>query len=488
MSYVFPDPGDWSTIGRPVDSVDATGFVGHWSQIPGEPPSITNNLSEFVEVHEGESVSFIVRAQSMPSAKYYWLTNGVAVGGVSTNQYFIASVLPRDDQTTYQCIASNIFGSATSKVARLTVIANGILDVSLSPPSAIVAGAAWQLTGGVWRASGPIALPPDTYTIAFSNLAHVGWTTPITRDVVIVSSQTTTVSAVYTAPVATAVRTVTSWTNVSLAVTCPPSVTNWTLVENLPVYVTPTNYFPGVWTAGASRTLTYTGSGNSMLTYTTLLSTNGDFDVSGVITSMPINVAMAVTGTSRVSRGNFLRKISGTNVCVYMFAPTTSTIMWGLNEKLYGSLEPFNISDGGVSYLDEFGIINVEWYERSVGAGRTLMYSVFGAEGSVNTISGTCTYSGTSYPIFGDDTVIIPLPPPEPPPPPTILSFVLNGTSASLTFTSVVSQAYVVVTNANLSVTNGWQISPPTIIGSNGTTTVVVPVVPPQLFYRVKIE
>jgi len=427
----------------------------------------------------------------MPAANYYWLTNGVAVGGVSTNRYFIASVLPRDDQTTYQCIASNVFGSATSQVARLTVIANGILNVSISPQSAVDAGAAWQLTGSVWRASGPIALPPHTYTVAFSNLAHLGWTTPATRDVEIVSSQTTTVSVVYTAPVATAVRTVTSWTNVSLTVTCPPSNVVWTLVENLPVYVTPTNYVSGIWN-GTNRTLTYTGSGSPTFTYTTLLSTNNNFEISGVITSMPINVVMPVTGDAIVSRGDFLRRIVGTNVWIYMFAPTNSRY-WAVGEDLsQTTLIPGNLvcSSGTVASYMEGGVFVIE--RTSVGAGLTLSYSVSGDLGTTNFISGICTYSTKSYPIFGDTIVIIPPLPPEPPPvivpPPTILSFIFNGTSASLTFTSVLSQAYMVVTNANLSVTNGWQISPPTIIGSNGTTTVEVPVVSPQLFYRVKIE
>jgi hypothetical protein len=476
----------WSTLREGLADGE-TGFIGRWSQEPGEIPNITNDISD-VTVHEGESVSFVVRAQSMPAAKYYWLTNGVPVGGVPTNRYVIASVLPSDNNTTFQCIASNVFGSATSSVARLTVIANGFLDVSLSPQSAVDAGAKWQLTGGVWRASGSIALYPGTYTIAFSNLAHVGWTTPATRDVVIVSSQTTTVSAAYTAPVATAVRTVTSWTNVSLTVTCPPSVTNWTLVEAIPVYVTPTAYGAGVWN-GTNRTLTYVGTGTPTLTYTALVSTNGDYAISGVITSMPINVTMS-TGTNIVSRGDFLRKISGTNVSIYMFAPATTNIRWTLNEKLPLALQPFDISD--VSILDGpyelNGLMNLEWSERSSGVGRVLLYSVSSVPGAYQ-VSGSCTISGVPYNIFGDSVVIIPEPPPEPPPPPTILSFSFNGTNAWLTFTSVVSQAYMVLTNANLALTNGWNnCLPAPVTGEAGTTTVEVPVVVPQLFYRVKAE
>jgi hypothetical protein len=477
---------NWSSDRNNEGFYSETGFVGHWSQIPGESPSITNNLSEFVEVHEGESVSFIVRAKSMPAAKYYWLTNGVAVGGISTNQYFIASVLPCDDQTTYQCIASNVFGSATSQLAHLSVIANGILDVSISPPSAVATGAVWQVIGGIWRTNGPIALPPDTYTVAFSNLAHLGWTTPLTRDVVIVSSQTTTVSVVYTAPVATAVRTVTNWTNVSLAVTCPPSNVVWTLVENLPVYVTPTNYFPGVWTAGASRTLTYTGSGAATLTYTTLISTNGDFPISGVITSMPINVTMS-TGTNNVSRGDLLRKIVGTNVWIYMFVPTSPS-QWFLTENLGPNLtsSASSLTGPGTWYPGSKQII---WSSLSSAGEIPLSYRVSGVAGSSNILFGSCFIlgEGSTRPIYGDSVVIIPQPAPEPPPPPTILSFVLNGASASLIFTSVVSQAYMVVTNANLAMTNGWGNYLQTT-GTVGTTTVVVPVVPPQLFYRVKIE
>jgi len=461
-----------------------TGFVGKWSQDPGIPPIITSDISS-IKTNEGERVEFFVFAQSVPAVTYYWFTNGVAVGSAPTNRYVIEAVQPSDNNTTYQCIASSGFGSATSRLARLTVTANGLLTVSISPTNAVASGAAWQLTEGVWHAGGSsVALPPSTYTIAFSNLAHLGWITPETIDVEISSSLTTTVNVVYGSPLATAVRTITNWTNVSLAVTCPStSITNWTLVEYLPTYATPIAYGAGAWNP-TSHTLTYSGSGSPTFTYTTLLSTNNNFDISGVITSMPINMAMPVTGDTRVSRGDFLRKISGTNVCIYMFAPT-NTATWILNDELYGPLEPCNISPDNW-YFDDFGIINIEWSERSKAAGRSFTYSVFGSAGSTGSVSGTCSYSGKIYPIFGDSVLIIPQPP-EPPPPPTILSFVFNGTTASLTFTSVVLQAYVVVTNANLSVTNGWK-NCKSVIGAEGTTQVEVPVVSPQLFYRVKIE
>lgn len=461
-----------------------TGFMGRWSQEPGVPPLITNDIANLT-VHEGSRVEFFVGATSKPAPKYHWLTNGVPVGGVSTNRYVIDSALPSHDATTYQCIASNVFGCTTSSVAHLTVIANGYLTVTFAPPSAIAAGAAWQLTGGVWRTAGTIALYPETYTVAFTNLA--GWTTPATRQVVVAAGQTNTVDAVYVAPVATAIRTVSNWTNVSLAVTCPPEVTAWTLVEQLPTNATPTAYGSGTWN-GTAHTLTYTGGGSSAVNYTVLLGAVGDYEVSGSITSMPINVTMPVTGDSRVSRGNFLRRISGTNVWIYMALPTTSKF-WALTEDLSATtLTPDNISMPAYASWDPESK-TITWSRTSIGAGVVLSYTVSGAEGSSNILSGTCYIIGepTTRIVYGDNTIIIPMPPPEPPPPPTILNFTFNGTSGFLTFTSVVDQAYMVLTNANIAVTNGWNNCVPAT-GQPGMTTVTVPVVQPQLFYRVRTE
>lgn len=461
-----------------------TGFVGLWSQDPGIPPLITNDIAD-VTVHEGQQVEFVLGVSSKPAAKYHWLTNGVPVGGVSTNRYVILSALPSDNGSTYQCIASNVFGCTTSSVAHLTVIANGVLDVSMSPPSAVAAGAKWRLDEGVWVNAGSYALYPGTYTVSFTNLT--GWTTPATRQVVVVSSQTTTVEGVYVAPAATAVRSIAAWTNVSLSVTCPPEVTAWTLVETLPVNSAPVNYGAGVWNATA-RTLAYTGTASSSVSYTVLLGAEGDYGVAGNITSMPINVTLPVTGENRVSRGDFLRKISGTNVWVYMSQPTTSKF-WSLAEDLSGTtLTPNNISLPGPGVWDPDGK-TISWSTVSIGSGVVISYTVSGAEGSTNILTGTCFISPTTFkPTYGDNTVIIPLSPPVPPPPPTILSFTFNGAAGFLSFTSVVSQTYMVLTNANIAVTNGWRSCIPSVVGQEGTTTVEVPVIEPQLFYRVKSE
>jgi hypothetical protein len=446
-------------------------------------PLITNDLAD-VTVHEGERVEILFGVNTILATDYYWFKNGVPMGGLSTNRYVIASAMSADNGTFYQCIASNVFGCSTSSVAHVSVIDNGVLDVSITPPFAVARGAAWQLTGGVWRASGAMAVYPGTYTVAFTNLT--GWTTPATCEVVVVSSQTTTVTAAYLAPVATAVRTISSWTNVSLAVTCPPEVTAWTLVEQIPTNATPVSYGAGVWNV-TKRTLAYTGTGSSTIGYTALLDVDGDFRISGSITSMPINVTMPVTGDYRVSRGDFLRKISGTNVWVYMSQPM-SPEQWYLTESLSGtSLTPSQISLPGPGLWNST-TKRIAWSSFSIGEGVVVSYTVSGAEGSTNILTGTCFIVPDIFKnIYGDNTIIIPADPAPAVsvPPPTILNFVWNGTYASLTFTSIVEQAYTVLTNANIEVTNGWKNCVPAT-GQGAITTVTVPVVEPQLFYRVK--
>jgi hypothetical protein len=471
----------WGSPGSPHLNTE-TGFVGKWSQEPGVPPVITNDIADPpLPVHEGATNVFFFGVSSKLAVKYYWFKDGAAVG-VSTNRYVIASALP-SDAGMYQCIASNVFGCATSSNAHLTVIANGFLNVSITPPSAVTAGAKWRLDEGIWRNPGSVVAYPGTYTVSFTNLTN--WTTPATRQVEVLSSQTTTVVAVYVAPVATAVRTITSWTNVSLAVTRPPEVDDWRLVETLPVNSTPVNYGAGAWN-GTARTLVYTGTVSETVGYTVLLGAPNDYTITGSITSMPINVTMPVTGDNRVSRGDFLRKISGTNIWIYMSQPTTIN-PWYVYENLSGTvLQAFNISMSGI-----FSGGWIYWSGTSIGAGIALSYSVSGPPGSTNILAGiagvTFPPPPINYTIYGDNTVIIPMPPPVPPPPPTILSFTFNGASGFLSFTSVVSQAYMVLTNANIAVTNGWKNCVPAT-GTGAITTVTVPVVEPQLFYRVKSE
>jgi len=73
----------------------------------------------------------------------------------------------------------------------------GTLQVTITPPEAVSAGAEWQVDGGVWETSGAtVALPPGPHNIQFTNLA--GWNTPSNQIVTITNEIATAAMGIYT--------------------------------------------------------------------------------------------------------------------------------------------------------------------------------------------------------------------------------------------------------------------------------------------------
>ncbi|MGH7939471.1 MAG: immunoglobulin domain-containing protein, partial [Limisphaerales bacterium] len=90
----------------------------------------------------GSSPSFSVYAGGLQPVSYFWLTNGVAVGGATSNSFtFINCQL--DGPTNFSCIASNSLGTATN-----TWTAQYIPAPTAPYPQAIIADAPvayWRL-------------------------------------------------------------------------------------------------------------------------------------------------------------------------------------------------------------------------------------------------------------------------------------------------------------------------------------------------------
>ena len=82
--------------------------------------------------------------------------------------------------------------------------ATGNLDVTITPSSAVTAGAEWQINGGSFQTSGTILtnLSPGNYLVTFSNIA--GFTTPAPQPLTITAHQTTSTTANYPTAIANA--------------------------------------------------------------------------------------------------------------------------------------------------------------------------------------------------------------------------------------------------------------------------------------------
>ena len=478
----FAYDGFWDVWGKdetgilaPPSPPYAYGFLGKWSPGVPPPPIIVTDVQDVI-VNEGTDATFTLLAQSAPTPHYNWLRDGVPVAVTGTlGELTLPSVTPADNDALICCIASNIFGSVTSRVARLTVIGNGALTVTLTPAAAITQGAQWSVDGGTsWESSGgTVTLPPGSHTVTFSAIA--GWVTPAPLPVTIASVGGLTCEGVYTPIVANAARSV-DGTNVTLTVTAPPSgLTGWTLAETLPSGVTPTAYTPGGTWDALTRTLTFTGATATALAYTVTVTTSGVYTVTGQITSAPNGVTNTVTGDTQFIHANLARVINGTLVTIHAKQPSQfQTISETVHSGL--TIVPGSVSSGGI----QAGNL-ILWIMPN---SQTLSYEVAGDPGTYPLSGlGTLLFGGTEL-IYGDAVIVIPEPTPTPLP--DIVAFTVQSGQGHITFVSAVGQAYMVQTNATLSA-SGWHDCLP-VTGTGATTTVILPAPSPRLFYRVGIQ
>jgi hypothetical protein len=469
------------------DSGDGNyGFIATWSADPGVAPAITDDPDD-ATVYEGNPVTFSIAATGTKPLKYQWFRNGDPLVGAASNAYVIAAVAPTDNNDTYACMVSNYYGVATSQVARLTIISRGTLTVTLAPSQAVSQGAVWSMNGGTtWFASGASTnLFPGTYTVSFTNLT--GWTAPAAlANVSVASLATTATSGLYTAILPSASRAI-SGTNVALSVQAPAGLSQWSLVETLPAALTPTAYSSGgVWSS-AAHTLTFSGPAayTNTLSYTVSAQTSGAYTVGGTITPSPANIAVAVTGDTLILKANFIRRITGTNIVITVTQPTAG-VWWYVHELLPAGLTATEISGPLIDYSDN------ELYWQKKGVGTNLSFVVSGAPGTyVFTNDSWGQIGSVTELIFGDAVLTIADPnggADTNTPPPNILHFVpVNSTTYALTFTSVVSRTYLILTNASVGNTNGWATCL-SLSGQAGTTQQQVPAGSSNLFYRVRLQ
>ncbi len=456
------------------------GFIVKWDPGVPTPPSITVQPVD-LSVREGSPATFSVTAAGSAPLTYRWFRNDMPVTGLTSNKYTIVSAAFGDNGATYSCLVSNVAGTVTSRAATLTVKAMGVLTATLAPAEAAAQGAKWSVNAGAsWLTSGGSTnVEVGPYTITFTNLT--GWITPApVSGFQVLHGVTNSVSGVYTAILPSGARVITG-TNVTVTVHAPAGLSTWTLVETLQAGLTPTNITAGgVWN-GAARTLTFSGTDatTNTLSYAVLCVTSGVYTISGTVTPHPANVPVTVTGDSRVIKGNLIRTISGSSVTLTVYQPSASFV-WSVEEMIPAGLTPTNMAGPNVEWDSANRVIS--WYRKGVGV--TLTYEVTGAPGTyILTGEGQVTAAGVE-PIFGDTELTIPgveIPPPD------IIGFspVAGTNTFTLAFTSIVNQAYMILTNATLGVTNGWSMYLQ-VPGAAGTTQREVPMTGPRLFYRVR--
>ncbi|MHC4744769.1 MAG: chitobiase/beta-hexosaminidase C-terminal domain-containing protein, partial [Planctomycetota bacterium] len=89
---------------------------------------------------------------------------------------------------------------ALTPVARSYIQQTGSLQVNLSPPAAVSAGAQWRVDGGAWQNSSATVsgLPVGSHTVEFKEIT--GWNEPGDESVVVYEGQVTFVNGAYVEP------------------------------------------------------------------------------------------------------------------------------------------------------------------------------------------------------------------------------------------------------------------------------------------------
>ena len=89
--------------------------------LPPTAPSFTTQPQAPATVVEGDTVTFVARALGTAPMYYQWLFNGANLAGQNSATLAVNNFL-QAQAGTYQCIASNLYGSATSTVATVSQV------------------------------------------------------------------------------------------------------------------------------------------------------------------------------------------------------------------------------------------------------------------------------------------------------------------------------------------------------------------------------
>ena len=124
-----------------------------------------------------------------------WQDSGMVLSNLALGAHTI-SYLPVSGWITPSNQIVNVLSGQTTNVSA-TYIATGTVQVFITPPGAVSAGAVWRVDSNAWQASGLSAtgLVVGTHAVSFTNLA--GWTTPSNQTVAVNLNQTTVATGVY---------------------------------------------------------------------------------------------------------------------------------------------------------------------------------------------------------------------------------------------------------------------------------------------------
>jgi uncharacterized repeat protein (TIGR02543 family) len=223
--YISPSPpGTWngnadvylagSVVQLTANAYPGYHFVGWGGDLSGtaNPVTITMSVNKSITANfaSGDpnmgTVIVTIQPPAAAAAGVTWgfNVNDYRASGSSCTTWpepYILTIHPVDGWLGPSVLYATITAGQTSNyVATFTPDTTpGLLTVTVMPPSAAAAGAAWHANGGAAQGSGTTAsLSPGTYTVTFDSIP--GWTAPQAQTVQVLRSQTVVLTGNYTPP------------------------------------------------------------------------------------------------------------------------------------------------------------------------------------------------------------------------------------------------------------------------------------------------
>jgi len=114
-------PTGWSSSATPTTGRQFNVFVLIGSTTSAAPPQITQQPANQA-VLAGQPATFAVSATGAPSLSYQWQRNNSPINSATSTSYILSSPTAADNGSTFRCVVSNSYGTATSSTATLTVM------------------------------------------------------------------------------------------------------------------------------------------------------------------------------------------------------------------------------------------------------------------------------------------------------------------------------------------------------------------------------
>ncbi|HEY3855609.1 MAG TPA: hypothetical protein VGO67_14555, partial [Verrucomicrobiae bacterium] len=222
------DNGAWQKSGASVSGLSVSTHTVTFSAVSGyttpasQTVTITANRtkSDTATYIAAPSTGNLIVTLNVAGAQWSvdsgaWQNSGATLSGLSVGSHTITfSAVAGWTTPASQTVSIVASQTASVTASYIAVPQTGSLQVTLN-----VAGAQWSVDNGAWQNSGAIVsgLSVGSHTINFSTMP--GWTTPASKTVSIVASQTDAVTATYVAIPQTG----------ALEVTLSPAVAQWSV-------------------------------------------------------------------------------------------------------------------------------------------------------------------------------------------------------------------------------------------------------------------